>query len=389
MYRFASSNLFVSSGDSYSNQSVSGGIVQLSRIQSIDIGLDLPSEDIQFLDANIQSVQVERPFVTLNYTYFPTNGKNERVIGFFTNITGNAIKKLNQEKNYYISYLENSLDYNLYSGNQPEIYKTIGLGNMLLDSWSLSASVGGFVTANSSLRGINLVSYTGLPVNLEAPTLNITDGLSNGVLFSLPRGESLYESLPLNPADGISALTAGDITLSFSTGSAFATFISGDKKCILQDFSFNLSLQRNQSQSLGSIFPDRPIQFPVEMSIQANAVLQEYSARQLLDLNCEDFFSDVEITMKQKCSDNVVFKLNAHKLRLKSQNMSQFLGGIGLVNVNFEWGASISSFGTGGAHFGLFSSQGNLFYELESLTNLGQFFQQEQIWKKKIFENEF
>jgi hypothetical protein len=389
MYRFSSAGLLISSGDSYSDQLVSGGIEQLSRIQSIELGLELPRQDIEFLDSNIQSVLIERPVVSLNYTYYPTNGENERLIGFFTNITGNAIKKLNQEKNYYISYLENSFDYNSYRELQPSVYKTLGLGNMLVDSWSISASVGDLVVANASLRGFNLVSYTGLPSGLESPTIKKTDGLEYGNLFSLPNGQPQYDILPLNPADGISALSAGDIIMRFPTGSAFATLMSGDKSCILQDFNFNVFIQRDQSQNLGEVFPARPIKFPLQISLETNAILQEYQAQKLIELNCNDVSHDVEIIMKQNCAYNSLLKLNLRKLRLKSQNMSQSLGGLGMVNVSFQWDGSVGSFGTGGAGFGLFASQGNQFYVLESFTDLSGIFAQEQIWKKEISQNQF
>ncbi len=389
MYRYANSALFVSSGEALSDQTFSGSVIQLSRVQTSEIGVELPTEKFKYLNSRGESAQIAPNLLTLNYTYLPTNGKNERDLGFFTNITGNAFKKLNEAKNYYFTSLENALDYNFYIGNDPAVYNTVGIGNALLDSWSINGAIGSLVTATAAVRGLKGIFYSGVPVNQQNPAVTISNGNLSTGLFSLPVGNDFYTELSPNSSDDVKALTAGDIIMEFPSGSVLGMYISGLNACILQDFNLAVSFPRDENYKLGTLFPDRPIRFPIELRLSAGAIIQKYKAEQLASMNCLGRGHEVNITILQTCSTEEVLKFSLKGLQLEAQQISTSVES-NFSRVQFEWSADIYSFGTGGANFSMYASQGTQIYLLDYLNDLtGSFMDQEQIWRLDVRENQF
>jgi hypothetical protein len=394
VFRFNNIALFTSSGDSFSNQSLSGSVRQLDRVQSCSIGLDFPSQNIQFLDLKSVDNSIENPVINLNFDFFTTNGKNERFLGLFTNITGNAFKKIDEPKNFYITYLNNSFDYNSYKDQNENPFETICLGNGLLNSLSISASVGDLMRTTFSYEGLNANIVTGARTGISNPAININDGQQLGGTVSIPFGEVGYQSLAPNSAESVVALARKDISLYVPNSSLFGLNASGSNSILLQGFDLSVSINRNRIKSLGELHPQRDLVFPIEVNLSANAIIDKYQQASFSNLVCATQTGDFSIIAKQSCDDASALEINLKGLNLVSQNITNQIGS--LASVDLQWKGYINSFGTGGTNISLFASQGNQYYVLDYINNISGydqfgnlFFTQEQFWKQEISENNF
>lgn len=391
MYRFFNNTLFVSSGDSFATQSVSGAINQLCKIQSTSFGINFQHKPVPFLNSDYQCTQTEPPIANLNFEYLATNGLNERLMGFFTNITGNAFSKLNNTKNYYILVGEDATQTNLYNGTNPSNYKTIAFGNTLMDSWNLNAQVGALPNASVSLTALNIFLHTGLPSGQSSPTVNL-NGNSDGQTYILPFATQNPTGSISNPVNFISALGPQDIILEFPTGSIFASFISGSNSVLLQSFNLGVTFPRQNIKNLGDVYPERPLQFPIEISLSTTAIVNKYKRDELNKVNCGNTGHNINIILRRPCSDEIAMELRLKNLYLESQNYSTAIGGYTSTNMN--WRGYLYNFNTGISNFSIYAGQGTEYYILENCIDItgydafGQpIIEQECFWRRETLEN--
>jgi len=85
-------------------------LMQISRVQSINDGFELPRQNVaQFGQlAPISREITSSPTVNLSFSYFPTDGLDEKKLGFVTsgsNASGaltNILRDISDERNYFI-----------------------------------------------------------------------------------------------------------------------------------------------------------------------------------------------------------------------------------------------------------------------------------------------
>lgn len=392
MIKFFQSSLFASSGSCLSDQFVSGGVMQLSRIQSAAFDITYGRENIEYLDSTAEQVLFDPALAQLQFSYLVSNGYNERLLGFFTNPTGNAFKKLNEYKNFYLVFDDQGVDLNgkSYSGTT----RTIAFGNTFLNNWSLEASIDSFVTANATFSAYNVLSLTGNPSGQNIPAINARDGTLVSGQFTLPISESLFSDIYGNPADSISALSKGDIVLNFSSGSVFANNLSGANSCIIQNFNCSAGINWEPINNLGYKYPETRIKFPIEIDLSVEALVDSFKVDQLNKSTCLDSGHNFDIFIKKPCSDFVAYQLRFKNLKLESQSSSLDIGGY--TTVSFNWKGYLYNFGTGQTNMSIYASQGSTFYELDSMVNVTGydlngdiFITQQSIYNRKIAENEF
>jgi hypothetical protein len=184
---YQSEALYVSDGvDSYET----GTHHQLTRIQSANLSYDLGASrtDVnQFGElARISSVVTDTPSVTMDLTYYLTNGLNEKNLGFFVrndewgNLNDASYSGSNKQfpsgqlqdvsgQNFYMLTSAEGDDINTYSdadypadsslwtnsATNKDNISYIGIGNAFLSDYTLDAAVGDFPTVSVSIEGLN------------------------------------------------------------------------------------------------------------------------------------------------------------------------------------------------------------------------------------------
>jgi hypothetical protein len=218
------------------------GIQQLRRVQSANYSFSINRQDVnQFGQlARVDSVSIEPPTVTLDFSYYLTNGINERLLGM--NVSGKQ-SALSSEimdgvvcgesvnaagKNFFILTTCEGKDAVGADTTSSDNKSVIALGNGFVSNYSIEAAVGGMPTANVTVDGLNLKSYTGCK-DLEIPAVNTNYGTPiTDVKFSIPPAVSgvLNDSATDTDAEseGWSCLRPGDITLSLGTDGRAAEF---------------------------------------------------------------------------------------------------------------------------------------------------------------------
>lgn len=320
--------------------------VQLERVQSANYNFSISRQDInQFGElGKIDSIVLEPPTVNLDFSYYLTDGTNERALGFYVK-TGSATEgnfpsghmTTTSGKNFFMLTSDEGDDFNYGTGGK----NFIGFGNGFLSNYSLEASVGSFPTVSVSIEaanvissGANFASGTGYAVRL--PSVNPSDGSS---YFStgayIPSGKQTQNT------SSISALRPGDITLSFGNlangGSGVFSDISGDADGIhIQSVSLSIPLSRSSLQRLGTKFPyARAVDFPVNATLSVSAILNEISAENLATMLEDEVAGEISLTFKDKDGNNaVVYTLKGAKL--DSESFSSSIGSNKTVELSFS-----------------------------------------------------
>lgn len=393
VFRYNNCAIFVSSGDSLSDQFSNSGVKQISRVQEFSISVQTPQEEFTYLDGGLSQTMIDHSRVDIGFDYIATNGSNERNIGFITNGLTGALLALNSDKNYYVAFSDG-----FDAVSDPSTSKTIlGLGQAVLNSYSISANVGSFVVASANFTALQMQTYTGFSgQNLPIVNLQTFESLTGAnYIFNIPQPTEQRDTLSSNPADGIVALTSNDVMMEFPTGSVFATYLSGSNSCFLQGFNFTMNFERNEIKPLGYVCPvQRPISYPVSFSLQVDALMNKYKIDQLNRLRCPDSGHDINVIIKRPCSDEIALELKLKKMRLVNQNINQNIGSP--ETVSFEWRGLISNPMDTGNGFFLKSSDGTEFYELDYCIDISGYdefgvlyFDQECFYNRRILESVF
>jgi hypothetical protein len=334
--------LYVSTGSATGMQTTSGSIKQLSRVQSFDEDFTRNFTDVnQFGNlAAIDRIEVENPDVTASFSYYLTNGQNEKDLGLNVYASGTPesglrscisglLSKVTDEKNYYLSIVEEGNDAAGYAGTKSGI---IGVGNGFLTSYSVNAAVGDIPTADVEIEGLNIRVYSNVTGNEIVPAVKPVDGTDlTGTFFRLPNATSMTgDAIP-------NALQPGDISFTMPANSTIG-FDSTDLK--VQDFSLSFDLARTPLQKLGSRFAfSREIDFPVTATLEVNAEVGDLQSGSLSAVICSKGDQNFNILMKAPgCGTNkptalaYIFK----GAKLVSQSFSSAIGDNATMTASYE-----------------------------------------------------
>jgi hypothetical protein len=318
---------------------------QLSRVQSFDEDFTRNFTDVnQFGNlAAIDRVEVEAPDVTASFSYYLTDGLNERLLGLTvptsggggfvggqTSIISGLLSKATDEKNYYLLIADEGNDAAGYALTRTGV---IGIGNGYITSYTVNAAVGDIPTADVELEGLNIRVYGQLQ-NLfsgnEVPAVRVADGQSaTGVRFILPQATSVTGATIPN------ALLPGDITFN---PSGILGFADADLK--VQDFSLTVDLPRTPLNRLGSRFAfSREIDFPVTSTLEMTAEVGDLESGNLVDLLCTNPNRDFTITMRApSCGGTGAAALTYlfRGAKLTSQSFSSSIGDNATMTATYE-----------------------------------------------------
>lgn len=322
---------------------------QLDRVQSANYSFAVARQDInQYGElARIDSVVLDNPTVNLDFSYYLTDGTNERALGFTVNTgtnsnTGQFLSGLMLDtsgKNMYIVTSAEGNDFNKES-NWGNLKSMIGIGNAFVTDYTLDVAVGSLPTVSVTMEASNITA-SGISGSVSGitgflPSVNPSGGASyasTGVL--LPSGTS-------NTGAGfISALRYGDVTLNFGgiDNSVISDLSAGVDGIHIQSASLSVPLSRSPLQRLGNRYPyARLIDFPLNVTLSVNAILNEITAENLAASLEQKVTTNLTLTINKPNTTGTVkamtFELRGAKL--DSESFSSSIGSNKTVDLVFS-----------------------------------------------------
>ena len=339
---------------------------ELHRVQDISFNVDIARADINEFGqlAQIGREITEPPTVSLDFSYYLHNGKNEANLGFFVNQTESSASSA-YAKSDWESALKNIIDtsasvdeLNYYVLTKPEGKDAheasndsndgvVAIGNGFVTSMTIEGAVGDYPTASVSVEAAN-ISF-GAHGTLDNPAIKESDGSKiNTNQIALPTSDNAMGSG--EDLEGITALRSGDITIEFfgegknlSMGGATLPH-SGETATPIhvQNFSVELPLSRTPLNKIGNFFPfSREIDFPITGSFSLSANVGDFQDGELHDIICGQDKQNCVLTFKNKCSTtlgdgDVVYQILIKGATLDSQNFSHGIGDQQSVDLTFS-----------------------------------------------------
>jgi len=393
---------------------------KMDRIQSCNFNFTINRQDVNEFGklARIDSIINEPPTVGLDFSYYVTDGYNERLLGF--NVTGVGTDNVTsidantaanaqsisglladlQGNNYYILTVDEGEDVvgGAVLGGTSNI---VAIGNGFVTDYSFEASVGGLPTASITVEAFNIKTDT-----FANPTVSEGDNIGGSVLNkvsnSFVSGNSPAVNLFNTPAEKftaigkaykldqsrqfegtmagadvnftgfttgestISALRPGDITLSFPQGDGFVA-ISGSNQAHIQSFNFSIPLSRTVLQRLGSVFGyTRVVDVPINFDLSISAVVSELREANLFDVMAQNTKNNFTLTLNDSNATAPVPKMR-YTIKgaiLQSETYSESIGDNQSVDLVY----TVQVGGANDTTNGVFMS-GNYKNQLDSITS--------------------
>ena len=311
---------------------------QIKRVQSANYSFDISRQDINQYGslARIDSVILEPPTVSLDFSYYLTDGGNEAALGFSVSGQGGAgdvnfisgliaNAEVPQEKNYFIATASGGNDLIGYgTGNTREF---IGIGNGVVASYSVDASVGDLPTASVTVEASNMAMGV-------ATVPNVTINKANGnVLQTTPNVVGAAVS-----GSNVSALRPGDITV-VVTGGIGVNLNANNYKPTSASMSFDLA--REDINKLGSKFAfAKEIDFPVTVSFTCDGILADLSTADIGGLDevvtGDGSTYNLSMTLNAPSAGTSGVQYTLRGAKLDSQSFSSSLGDNKTLSLNFS-----------------------------------------------------
>ena len=320
---------------------------KMDRIQNCNFNFSINRQDINEFGklARIDSIVMETPTVGLDFSYYVTDGYNERLMGF--NVTGfksdgstfidtsvvNGAQAISgllsdlQGNNYYILTVDEGED--VVGGNLTPNSTIIALGNVFISEYGFDASVGAIPTVSVTLEAFNIksdasevpktlssvgslgdggadiVTITGISPAIDLfanPATKLTN-VKNGYKLDISR--NFTGAIGLAPGvnftgfttgtSAVSALRPGDIQLILPSSEGLTNLSTAH----IQSFQFTLPLSRTVLQRLGNTFGfARVIDVPINMDLSMSAIVSELRNENLFDILASPTKQDFTIALK-------------------------------------------------------------------------------------------
>lgn len=353
-----------------------GLLYKLDRVQNCNFNFTINRQDINEFGklARLATIANEPPTVTLDFSYYLTDGLNERLLGFNFggSLTGYAgapswdtqmasgasalsgFLRETQGQNYYILTVDEGED--VVGSTVGANDSVVAIGNGFLTEYAFTASVGEVPTANVTIEGFNIKSDVGqtgvFGYKGSSPAIDVSTspasrltGYNRYYKINTPQ----IGSVAGTGAATVAALRPGDIVLSSTKVDAanedpmvkVANF--GENDVRVQSFGFTIPLTRTVLSRLGTLFGyNRVVQVPLNMDVTINALVNELVSKDMFDVLCgEQPTKDFTIILK-KCADTTDTSAEsklAFTFRgaiLTSENHSTDIGGNETVDLTYS-----------------------------------------------------
>jgi hypothetical protein len=335
-----------------------GSHAQLRRVQSFNSSFEIARTSVtQFgQQAAIQKIVTEPPTVSADFSYYLSDGYNERLLGLYcqdsststgqANFVSGAISSASGV-NLYIPTCAEGTDLNFVGGANAALsgLPIRAFGNCFITNYELNVAVGDIPTVSISLEAANTTSNTYTVNGATTGTINPAVNPANGVAVSSATGVNLPAPLPGTGASIVTACRPADISLSFgtlsglgaTTASSFASLdIAGGTGIRVQSASLSVPLSRSPIQQIGSRFPfARAVDFPITATLTVNALANEAVTRSLSSMLDDESVHDITLTInKPNGSANMAYTLKG--AQFVSEQSSLGIGDNQSIDLTFE-----------------------------------------------------
>jgi hypothetical protein len=364
---------------------------KMDRIQSCNFNFTLNRQDVNEFGklARIDTLVTEPPTVGLDFSYYVTDGYNERLMGFNLTGLGNGVTDSNmsttaqsisgllqdlQGNNYYILTVEDGEDVVGENDVLSPTSTVVSIGNGFITDYSFEAAVGGLPTATVTVEAFNIKTDANIaPTTISAsgpdeewgsnqtfisgnsPAVNLfttpaTKFTETSKAYKLDYSRHFTGAEPLSVFGNsvnytgfttgnstVSALRPGDITIQFPEGNGGVS-ISGANSAHIQSFSFSIPLTRTILQRLGSVFGyTRVVDVPINMELSISAVVSELKALNLFDTMADTTKYDFAIILNDTDSDSPTQKMRyeVKNAQLVSETYSEAIGDNQSVDITY------------------------------------------------------
>jgi len=331
----------------------SGDCTHLKRVQSISHSAELTRTDVNAFGklAALDRPIVEEPTVSMDFSYYATNGYNESGIGLTTFkvnseetncISGILANNPEAQKNYYILTVTEGLD---ADGVVPQDadFGVVGIGNAFLSSYTFNASVGELPTVDVSCEASNIQFGPNSATGFRTPAIDVNAGTAADAQYSglvlLPPASETGVTMP-------TALRPGDITLEFGTntlemGGALLPGMNGTKQTAhVQSVSLEVPLSRTPQQRLGNPFAfSRELDVPINVTCNVTANLADIDEGSLVSLICNpEEGRQIAIKLSDPCSgdQSIALRFDFKGALLDSQSFDSSIGDNKTVDLTFS-----------------------------------------------------
>lgn len=338
---YQSEALFVSKDAS---STTTGDHEQLERVQSANYSFSISRQDINQYGqlGRIDSLVLEAPTVSVDFSYYLGDGWNEMALGFgesndFTVGFASGHMTATSGKNLYILASEEGVD--VVDTTTPQ--SVIGIGNAYLTDYTLDASVGSIPTVSVTMEAANINGITGPTFStnkytgISTPAINQADGAKRTDNIELPQATTGVGS--------VTALRPGDITVTF--GSAESDAQDGPIVDIsdnadgahIQSISLSLAMSRSPLERLGSRFPfARTVDFPVNATMNVSAIVNDITAANLADIIDNQNGVTIQVTFKDRDQTTAKSSFKLLNAKLDSESFSSSIGSNKTVDLTFS-----------------------------------------------------
>jgi len=390
-------------GDLTSSYNLRSLTMPISRVQNANFNFTINRTDINEFGklARLDSISMESPTVGLDFSYYLTDGANERKMGF--NIPTNKIASRDsalynssdvcysgisalsgliedsQGNNFFILTSEEGVDVHDADKTQSSgVFNVIGIGNGFITDYTVEAAVGAIPTASVTVEAFNInvndvisggVVTQADPTNSNhyarfVPSVTSEGSYSTGdasTASSVPQfimqgEENANDTLAINTTgtDGTpSALRPGDITLSLSNSTDGIIVTEGDGKAHIQSFTLSMPMSRTVLGRLGNTFGyARVVDLPLNGEVTLSTIVSEYNKINLFHKLCDTQTLDMTLSLYacNPATGSAVTGAGAFDIqfqikgaRLESQTISNAIGDNQTADLTF-------SFQVGGAN---------------------------------------
>jgi len=373
---YQSESLFVSNINGTSGSAkniVASDVKEINRVQDMSYNLEVSRTDINEFGqlAALSREVTEPPTVSLDFSYYITDGTQESSLGFNINTTGkntfpvsnadpftkDLLTGTNEEKNYYVVTVPEGEDVHHSSQKVGQSdHGVIGIGNGFITSYGISAAVGELATASVSVEGSNIVFKNDISSAFDNPAINVesTTGSRIANTVDLTQVSSNDGNIQVG-GDEVFAIRPGDIYIDFDakgylgSGEAGKLGVGGAvlpgvdetkaKTGIhVQNVSLEVPVGRSPLNRLGSLYPfSRKVDFPVNMTLSVSALMTEFSDGSLDGLLCgSEQKRDIAIVLNTRCGAKNALVYVMKNAILDTQAFSASIGDNKTVDLTFS-----------------------------------------------------
>jgi len=339
------------------NSDNTSNLTGLKRVQSASIDFTFARERFKQVGSSdyVGQVQLKNADIGLDIDYFYSNGTNEAMMGL--NVDGSSgtalkyVKKENQDRNYYLlmGTGENEAPNELNSdADFKNKFNIMALGNVFLDSYSLSASVGSPIAVSTRLSAYNVVmnEYNDITNGETIPAIDTTKiGPGEPVLDKKYKiTPSIFKNTTNRDGNIHAAFTAGDIELILADVKEPGIEFTGSspvRSATIESVDVDFSISRTDLYGLGSMYPygKRAI-LPILGTLSFSALATEFTSGNLNEFISGEHNYNFTFNIKDNCSGQTGLQMVVENTQLDSQGLNDTIGDNASITASFGFSMS-------------------------------------------------